>query len=374
MMKFVKTIYDIQLPLKKIRGFATNVANYQPVGTMCPFQPDQGFRNGYCLHGSRHKSHPCCDDPCRLEAKYSPGNNELNYAQDLLKAIGSVFGVEAHVIIDTGRNGVGGNRESCQNWCNPRGAGAGIPSSVPEHNGDIVDAFFWLKTPGESDGCSQTLPNGAQCPRFDMGCASVDSLGTGADEPPAPEAGLWFDYQVKQLAENAVFEQQAPDEYIPDSSPSPSPNVVVTTPPAPAASACAKAWGQCGGDAWNGPTCCQEGCTCAAQGGWYSQCLPPDGLASCTLKEVPDLVIIERKDEIRAGGAGTSQSLHNVLAGGSLWVAAVFVAGAVALLSAAARRRALPRFIARGGLRRGAYETLEEPMHSEVTDADGLAP
>lgn len=29
----------------------------------------------------------------------------------------------------------------------------------------LVDAFMWLKTPGESDGCTQDLPAGGQCKR-----------------------------------------------------------------------------------------------------------------------------------------------------------------------------------------------------------------
>ncbi|TPX15848.1 uncharacterized protein E0L32_000182 [Thyridium curvatum] len=36
---------------------------------------------------------------------------------------------------------------------------------------------------------------------------------------------------------------------------------------------CAAQWGQCGGQGWNGPTCCQSGSTCKASNQWYSQCL-----------------------------------------------------------------------------------------------------
>ena len=68
---------------------------------------------------------------------------------------------------------------------------------------DIVDAYFWLKTPGESDGCTEMLPDGGVCPRFDADCASEDSIGSRPGEPRAPEAGQWFDYQVKQLAQYA---------------------------------------------------------------------------------------------------------------------------------------------------------------------------
>ena len=70
---------------------------------------------------------------------------------------------------------------------------------------DIVDAYFWLKTPGESDGCTEMLPDGGVCPRFDADCASEDSIGSRPGEPRAPEAGQWFDYQVKQLAQYATL-------------------------------------------------------------------------------------------------------------------------------------------------------------------------
>merc|ERR1712187_782160 len=49
---------------------------------------------------------------------------------------------------------------------------------------------------------------GGTCARFDGMCESEDSIGgTDAEkgEPHAPDAGMWFDYQVKQLAKNAIF-------------------------------------------------------------------------------------------------------------------------------------------------------------------------
>ena len=114
-------------------------------------------------------------------------------------------GMTPHFIIDTGRNGVDNMRQDCANWCNPRGAGVG---RFPTTNTgmDAIDAFLWLKTPGESDGCTQTLPDGGQCVRFDSSCASADSIGSQGNEPRAPEAGKWFDYQIKMLAENADFD------------------------------------------------------------------------------------------------------------------------------------------------------------------------
>ena len=41
--------------------------------------------------------------------------------------------------------------------------------------------------------------------------------------------------------------------------------------PQPTGGNCAPIWGQCGGQGWTGPTCCQQG-TCKSSNQWYSQC------------------------------------------------------------------------------------------------------
>ncbi|KAJ3052313.1 hypothetical protein HK097_006541 [Rhizophlyctis rosea] len=46
-----------------------------------------------------------------------------------------------------------------------------------------------------------------------------------------------------------------------------------TTTRTVAPSNCAAKWGQCGGQGWTGPTCCQSGSTCKFSNNWYSQCL-----------------------------------------------------------------------------------------------------
>lgn len=53
-----------------------------------------------------------------------------------------------HFIIDTSRNGLPTNSKE---WCNPRGRALGInPTTNTGH--PLVDAFLWVKAPGESDG------------------------------------------------------------------------------------------------------------------------------------------------------------------------------------------------------------------------------
>jgi len=181
-----------------IRGFSTNVANYQPLGVQCP-------STQWCLN-NQHQNDPCCYDPCKLESEWNPANNEQNYVQLLNITFRSVIsGFSPKFIIDTGRNGVPNMRSDCANWCNIRGAGIGHLPTSKTSNPDIIDAYYWLKTPGESDGCTRTLPDGTQCKRYDSMCGSADSIGSRSGEPRAPVAGHWFDYQIKQLASNANF-------------------------------------------------------------------------------------------------------------------------------------------------------------------------
>lgn len=60
-------------------------------------------------------------------------------------------------------------------------------------------------------------------------------------------------------------------------TPPPSSTTVNTPPPASTSGTgggnCAAKWGQCGGQGWTGPTCCQSGSTCQPSNNWYSQCL-----------------------------------------------------------------------------------------------------
>ncbi|KAK0619615.1 glycosyl hydrolases family 11-domain-containing protein [Immersiella caudata] len=55
-------------------------------------------------------------------------------------------------------------------------------------------------------------------------------------------------------------------------NPPTNPPPTTTQPPSNGGN-CAAKWGQCGGQGWNGPTCCQSGSTCRQSNQWYSQCL-----------------------------------------------------------------------------------------------------
>ncbi|MGW6014698.1 glycoside hydrolase family 6 protein [Streptomyces sp. NPDC055210] len=66
-------------------------------------------------------------------------------------------------VIDTSRNGNGpytdGDPE--ENWCNPPGRALG-ESPTTKTDDDLVDAYLWVKRPGESDGTCKDGPKAGQ--------------------------------------------------------------------------------------------------------------------------------------------------------------------------------------------------------------------
>lgn len=64
----------------------------------------------------------------------------------------------AHYVIDTSRNGVGPAPDSPLNWCNPTGRALGVAPTTATASPN-VDAYLWVKRPGESDGsCDRGEP------------------------------------------------------------------------------------------------------------------------------------------------------------------------------------------------------------------------
>ena len=74
-----------------------------------------------------------------------------------------------HFVVDTGRNGVGPTAD--YQWCNPDGRALGTRPTTATGNA-LVDAFLWIKTPGESDGACNAAPAaGAWMPDYALGLA-----------------------------------------------------------------------------------------------------------------------------------------------------------------------------------------------------------
>ncbi len=59
-----------------------------------------------------------------------------------------------HFVIDTSRNGNGSNGQ----WCNPWGRALGKKPTTSTGN-SIIDAYLWIKSPGESDGTCNGGPS-----------------------------------------------------------------------------------------------------------------------------------------------------------------------------------------------------------------------
>jgi len=91
-------------------------------------------------------------------------NEQITYGD----AISSLVGGQ-HYIVDTGRNGLGSAGDAA--WCNPAGRALGIKPTVATGYA-LVDAFLWVKTPGESDGACNGAPEaGAWMPEYALGLA-----------------------------------------------------------------------------------------------------------------------------------------------------------------------------------------------------------
>ena len=92
----------------------------------------------------------------------TPAN--IAYGTEISKRVGG-----KHFIIDTSRNGQ--NVTAAGNWCNPIGQKVGhVPATRTGHH--LVDAFLWVKTPGESDGtCSGGPPAGRWWAEYALGLA-----------------------------------------------------------------------------------------------------------------------------------------------------------------------------------------------------------
>lgn len=77
----------------------------------------------------------------------------------------------AHFVVDTGRNGNGPlSGDTAEPWCNPPGRALGTPPTTA--TGDPrVDAFLWVKQPGDSDGeCGRgEPPAGTWWPEYALG-------------------------------------------------------------------------------------------------------------------------------------------------------------------------------------------------------------
>ena len=226
-----------------IRGFASNTSGYTPL--VEPFL-NAGFDDRFALSSY---------------FEWNPAIDEMSFVVELalhFAEAGFDINNELGFILDTARNGWGGDtrpasgssleklpyseedadiahnaqytdesridtRTQRGRWCNVYNAGIGASPMAEPPGFDYVDAFFWMKPPGESDGGSNPADaNGnADGKSYDPVCGGEGSpktnetagrvignkagLDTRADQDDffAPHAGSWFHEQYKMLIENA---------------------------------------------------------------------------------------------------------------------------------------------------------------------------
>jgi endoglucanase len=189
--------------VRDFQGFSLNVSNYQPTPQLDEYgtwiskclyyannPADGGYRLGhydYCA-SQYYPASPTDYSTWHLTDEWYAANvdNASNPPTDPSQL--------AHFVVDTSRNGQGwwnpptGVYTDPQDWCNPPGRGLGATPTASTGN-PLVDAYLWVKTPGESDGsCSRGAAAGSVDPEWHQ----VD-----------PAAGAWFPAQALQLAQLA---------------------------------------------------------------------------------------------------------------------------------------------------------------------------
>ncbi|MFF5367191.1 glycoside hydrolase family 6 protein [Streptomyces sp. NPDC013187] len=198
-----------------VAGFIVNTANYSP--TKEPYLKITDTVNGQTVRQSKWLD-------------WNQYADEQSFAQALRdKLVAAGFPSGIGMLVDTSRNGWGGaarptgpgpmtsvddyvnggridRRIHAGNWCNQSGAGIGErPTAAPAAG---IDAYVWVKPPGESDGSSAAVPND-EGKGFDRMCDPTyggnprNGNNPSGSLPNAPVAGHWFSAQFRQLMQNA---------------------------------------------------------------------------------------------------------------------------------------------------------------------------
>ncbi|WP_030983918.1 glycoside hydrolase family 6 protein [Streptomyces sp. NRRL WC-3744] len=213
--EFYKVATTNGASVNDVTGFIVNTANYS--ATKEPYFKVTDSVNGQTVRQSKW-------------VDWNQYVDEQSFAQALRdKLVASGFNSNLGMLIDTSRNGWGGSarptksgpltsvddyvngsridrRIHAGNWCNQSGAGLGErPTAAPAAG---IDAYVWVKPPGESDGASSAISND-EGKGFDRMCdptyggnARNGNNPTGA-LPNSPLAGHWFSAQFQQLMQNA---------------------------------------------------------------------------------------------------------------------------------------------------------------------------
>ncbi|HEX3648144.1 MAG TPA: glycoside hydrolase family 6 protein [Pseudonocardiaceae bacterium] len=202
-----------------IDGFISDTANYTP--TQEPFLTNPNLNVG----GQQLDS--------ALFYQFNPTFDELSYDTAMYNTlVGAGFPASKRFLIDTSRNGWGGpNRPTALNstptnpqayvqanaidkrpfrgdWCNQNGAGIGArPTDEPMGTSSPIEAFVWIKPPGESDGDFPSASHSHGDPHCDPAGTNTDGNGgtysTGSIPGFDVPAGQFFPAEFQMLVANA---------------------------------------------------------------------------------------------------------------------------------------------------------------------------
>jgi len=216
----------LEANVQDTQGVFLDVSNYQPT----PELLDYGTWISDCIAMVTDSANPDFNNPGACASQYFPATQsdfstwDLTtqwYAQNMGNAVATT-----HFVIDTSRNGDGPNNMTkfasapfdqpssvigtlaSGNWCNPPSSGLGLRptanTGVP-----LLDAYLWVKTPGQSDGQCDAL-GGVRA--WDYSIYSQPTWPTTASAQAVfdplwgiddPAAGAWFPQQALQLAQLA---------------------------------------------------------------------------------------------------------------------------------------------------------------------------
>ena len=201
-----------------IDGFITNTANYGP--TQEPFMTATESIGGSPVNSATFYQFDTYID----EETYAAAMDAALIAQGFPSTLG--------FLIDTSRNGWGGpnrptgpststnvntfvdaskidERDDMGQWCNQQNSGLGAPPTVTPGFFANLQAFVWIKPPGESDGdYPGSVYNGVTSTAGDPNCdpahdnALANNMPTDA-LPDSPPAGTFWISEFEMLVQNA---------------------------------------------------------------------------------------------------------------------------------------------------------------------------
>jgi endoglucanase len=109
-------------------------------------------------------------------SNFLPTDAEVDYDEQVLADLGDPSGL--HIVVDTSRNGNGPG----STWCDPSGRALGQLPTANTGN-PLVDAYLWIKDPGQADGCA--APAGTFDPQLAYALIADGPGGAGAYAPKA---------------------------------------------------------------------------------------------------------------------------------------------------------------------------------------------